>query len=131
MATKKTNVGKVSVFEWTAEKSRTAILLAEGNTQKYVAEAIGKNVRTVERWLTDIEFSAEVDRLSVMTGIASKAERLRIAKRVIRQKTMDGIIKTDKDILEWLKFAQGETDGVKLDLAALRAAFGEDGSPVA
>jgi transposase len=121
----------MSQFEWNEERSRAAILLAEGYTQQHVADEIGKSRRTVERWVSDIDFSAEVDRLSLMTGIASRAERLRLAKRVIRQKTDEGFIKTEKDILEWLKFAQGETDGIKLDLAALNAAFAKDDSSLA
>jgi len=124
------NVRKVSAFEWSEERSRAALLLAEGHTHQYVADEIGKNEKTIRRWLVDIEFSAEVDRLSVMTGIASKAERLRIAKRVVKQKTSGEFVTTDKDLLDWLKFAQGETDGIKLDLASLRAAFGENGSSV-
>ena len=77
--------------------------------------------RTVARWVADPEFSAEVDRLTHMTGIAMRAERLRIVMRVVRQKTKDGVAVTEKDLLDWLKYAQGETDGVKLDLAALIA----------
>lgn len=65
-------------------------------------------------------FREEVDRLSVMMGIASRAERLRIAKRVVRQRVKDdGLITSDKDLLDWLKFAQSETDGAKLDLTAI------------
>jgi len=40
----------------------------------------------------------------------------------------DKVIKTDKDLLDWLKFAQGETDGVKVDAAKLLAALGDDPS---
>lgn len=78
-------------------------------------------MRTVAYWCANEEFSAEVDRLTLMTGIASRAERLRIAKKVIRQRIRehDGFVHSNKDSLEWLKFAQGETDGIKLDLASL------------
>ena len=81
--------------------------------------------------MTNISFSAEVDRLSVMTGIASKAERLRIVKKIVRQNMNADFISTDKDILDWLKFAQSETDGINLNLAAHLAAFGDDDSSVA
>lgn len=38
--------------------------------------------------------------------------------RVVRQKTRaDGVIETDRDVLDWLKFAQSETDGINLGLA--------------
>jgi hypothetical protein len=42
--------------------------------------------------------------------------------RVARQKTSGEVIETDKDLLDWLKYAQGETDGLKLELTALAAA---------
>ena len=124
------NVLKMSVYQWTPEKSQAAMLLAEGHTYKQVAAEIGKTEKTIYRWTLDAEFSAEVDRLSLMCGIASKAERLRLVKRVIRQKSLKETI-SDKDILEWLKFAQSETDGVKLDFAALLAAVSPDETSVA
>lgn len=108
------------------------MLLAEGYTFQQVAEKIGKTDRTIYRWMNDIEFSAEVDRLSLMVGIASKAERLRLVKRVIRQKSLsDTFLISDKDVLDWLKFAQSETDGIKLDIASLLAALGPDDASMA
>ena len=39
--------------------------------------------------------------------------------RVVRQKVRDdGTIDTDRDVLDWLKYAQSETTGIKLGLAA-------------
>jgi len=127
----KSNVHQMSVFLWTPEKSRAAVMLAEGHTYKEVGKDIGKTDKTIQRWMADIAFSSEVDRLSIMVGIASRAERLRIAKRVIRQQVQGESIKTEKDLLDWLKFAQGETDGVKLNLAALTSAFNADEAFVA
>lgn len=66
-----------------------------------------------------------------MTDVASRAERLRIAKRVVRQFTKDDKIETVKDILDWLKFAQSETDGIKLDIAKQLAALGADEASLA
>lgn len=77
------NVSFVSGFNWTDEASNAAIALAEGKTRQQVATEVGVAERTVYRWLTDLEFATEVDRLSLMVGIASRAERLRIAQRVI------------------------------------------------
>ena len=113
------NVSFVSGFNWTDEASNAAIALAEGKTRQEVATEVGVSERTVYRWLTDVEFATEVDRLSLMVGIASRAERLRIAQRVIRQKVEKELIETDKDLLDWLKFAQGETNGLKLSLTRL------------
>ena len=50
-----------------------------------------------------------------MIDVASRAERLRIVMRVVRQKVRaDGTPETKKDLLDWLKFAQSETTGFKL-----------------
>lgn len=125
------NVREMSAFTWDEQKSAVAVALAEGHTQQEVAAEHDITDRTIRRWLQDIEFAAEVDRLSLMVGIASRAERLRLAQRVIRQKSEGGVVATFKDVLDWVKFAQSETDGAKLDLAALAAAFGQDETPVA
>lgn len=125
------NFRSVSAFQWDEQTSAAAIALAEGQTQKEVAAEIGVTDRTIRNWLAETDFAAEVDRLSLMVGIASRAERLRLAQRVVRQKTEGGLIATFKDLLDWVKFAQSETDGAKLDLAAFAAAFGQDETPVA
>lgn len=117
------DVTEMSGFQWNPKRSQAATLLAEGYTVAEVAENVGVTGRTLYRWKADIEFAAEVDRLTHMVGIATRAERLRIAMRVVRQQVVGGAVDTNKDVLDWLKFAQGETDGVKLDLAALAEAF--------
>ena len=110
----------MSDFKWSKKSNIAAVVLAEGFTQQEAADKADVTRRTVERWMSDISFRAEVDRLSQMIGVASRAERLRIAMRVVRQRVREGEdIDTDKDLLDWLKFAQSETDGIKLDLAAL------------
>ena len=92
--------------------------MADGFTISETATGTGVSNRTIDRWKANIDFQSEVDRLSLMVGIASKGERLRLAKKIIRE-----LIKkqhpTQKDLLEWVKYAQSETDGIKLDLAAL------------
>ncbi len=125
------NVRQMSVYQWTPEKVEAAMLLAEGYTFQQVAKQIGKTDRTLYRWMTDIEFSAEIDRLSLMVGIASKAERLRLAKRIVRAKCTSDIMASDKDVLDWLKFAQSETDGANLNLAGLLTSFTQDDASVA
>lgn len=121
----------ISAFEWTEERSQAAVALAEGKTQSEVSEEVGVTDRTLRNWLSDSIFAAEVDRLSLMVGIASRAERLRLAMRVVRAKTKDGVAETEKDLLDWVKFAQSETDGVKLDLTKLAAALGDAEAPLA
>lgn len=114
----------MSDFEWTEKKEAAALSLARGDSQAMAADNAGVADRTVRRWLLEPEFAEEVDRLTLMVEIASRAHRLRIANRVIRQFVKDGEpIPTAKDLLDWLKYAQGETDGVKLDMAALIDAY--------
>ncbi len=121
----------ISAFEWTEQRTNAAIALAEGKTQQEVAAEVEVTDRTLRNWLSEPEFAEEVDRLSLMVDVASRAARLRLTMRVVRQKISGSEIKTEKDLLEWLKFAQSETDGVKLDLTKLAAAFSADDAPVA
>jgi len=111
----------MSVFKWTRNREKAALLLAQAYTEAETAERVGVTDRTIRRWKADLDFATEVDRLSLMVGIASRAERLRIAMKAIRQKIQDDdtFVVTNKDILDWIKFAQSETDGAKLDLAAI------------
>jgi len=95
------------------------LLLAEGYTKAETAEQCHITERTLYRWARDLDFATEIDRLTFLTGIARRAERLRLAMRVVRQRVRNGKIETDKDLLDWVKFAQSETDGAKLDITAL------------
>lgn len=119
----------VEVAFWTEKRSTAALLLAEGRTQTSVAEMLRVSRRTIANWLLIPQFSAEVDRLSLMVAAASRAARLRIANKAIRQFVDEetGVIDTNKDLLDWLKYAQGETDGVKLDLVNLLSRQGNGG----
>jgi hypothetical protein len=116
----------ITQFEWNEKRTAAAIALAEGKTQQEVADEIRVERKTIYNWLCVAEFAAEVDRLSLMVNVSSRAERLRLAMRVVRAKTKGEVPQTDKDLLEWLKFAQSETDGIKLDLTKLSAALGSD-----
>ena len=114
-------------FQWTSNRQKAALALAGAHTEHEAAAIAGVARSTIQRWKNNLEFAAEVDRLSLMVDIASRAERLRIAMRAVRQSVKDdGTVLTGRDILEWLKFAQSETDGVKLDLAALQEAMTND-----
>ena len=85
-------------FHWSSKRQKAALALAEGQSQQAVAEAIGVCRKTICNWLCVTEFLAEVDRLSCMIDVASRAERLRIAMRVVRQKvSADGTPETEKD----------------------------------
>ena len=107
-------------FRWTPKRERAALALAEGYTEEESAAIAGVSRPTISRWKRNLDFSTEVDRLSLMVGIASRAERLRIAMQIVRQKVKaDGRYRTARDLLDWLKFAQSETDGAKFDLATI------------
>jgi hypothetical protein len=109
------DVAKMSPFEWNDSRRAACTALADGKTQQQAADECDVTTRTIQRWLEHPEFSTEVDRLTVLTGISLRAERLRIIKRVIRQSVKDDQkIRTNKDILEWLKHAQSETNGTDL-----------------
>lgn len=113
-----------SAFQWTQKKEMAALSLAKGETQIEAAEQAGVTDRAIRKWLNVPEFSEEVDRLSLMIEAASRAYRLRIANRAIRQMVKDGgFVATNRDVLDWLKYAQGETDGVKLDMVNLLDAY--------
>jgi hypothetical protein len=104
-----------AAFQWSPTRRIACTALADGRTQKEAAQLADVADRTIRTWLEHPEFAAEVDRLTLLTGIALRSERLRIVKRVIRQSVKDEQkIKTTKDILEWLKHAQSETNGTDL-----------------
>jgi hypothetical protein len=105
----------MAAFQWTTKAQTAAFALADGYTREEAAVMAGIGERTLYRWLALPEFSEEVDRLVFLTGIARKTERLKIAKRIARNLGDT----TEKDLLDWLKFAQSETDGAKLDLTGL------------
>lgn len=118
------NERKVGAFRWTPKAQKAAILLAQGYTREEAATSEGVKVAesTVYRWLNHPEFSREVDRLTYLTGLAARVERLRLSMRIARNLS-NQTKPTSKDLLEWMKFIQSETDGAKLDLTAL---FGAD-----
>jgi hypothetical protein len=109
----------VAQFQWTQKRQHAALKLAEGKTQNDIVRDLGVARRTLCYWLKDSEFKAEVDRLSCMIFIASRAERMRIAMRAVRARVKGQCVETDKDVLDWLKFAQSETNGIKLELTRL------------
>jgi hypothetical protein len=105
---------------WDETRTRAASLLATGHNKQHVANEVGVSRATIYNWLDDPEFAGEVDRLSIMMDVSSRAERLRCAMRVLRSMMdEDEVLRTTKDALDWLKFAQSETDGAKIDLSKL------------
>lgn len=123
-------------FEWTPLREQAALMLAQGYTIVETAAAVGCNEKTIDRLKRDRRFMEEVDRLSVMVGLASRAERLRIAQRLARQRIRTGedgsaVVESKADLLDVLRYIQSETHGIKLDLTALIASLATDDAPVA
>lgn len=120
------NCTGIAPFRWTQLKSKAASLLAGGLTWDQVAHECGIARRTLAYWCSNPVFSAEVDRLTLMTDVALRAERLRYAKRVVRQKIEnDGSIQSGRDILDWLSLTRREPEGVKLGLLTELESRGE------
>lgn len=124
MEAQATNDRKPSGFKWTLKAQKAAILLAQGYTQPEAGghEDVKVSDRTIRRWQSNPEFAKEVDRLTYLVGLAARVERLRLSMRIARQLSQKSK-PTNKDLLEWMKFIQSETDGAKLDLSTL---FGDD-----
>lgn len=118
-------------FTWNEQRTKAAVSLASGSTKQEAADEAGVDRTSIYNWLAHSDFAEEVDRLSLMVSISSRAERLRLAMRAVKAKTKDGVPQSDKDILEWLKFVQSETDGVKLDLGKLASTFAQNEASVA
>lgn len=103
-------------FNWTEKSTQAALALAQGKTKADIERAYNIPHMTLYRWLANDEFSEEVDRLTLRTGIALRAERMRIAKRVVAQRVDDVMVWSKADLLDWLKFAQSETDGANINI---------------
>ena len=120
-----------SEFDWNAPGAGdAAVALAQGETYREAALTAGVTVDVIREWMKNEAFMDEIDRLTLMLGISKKAARLRIAKRVIRKK-MESPMSTERDLLDWLKYTQGETDGINLNLTALLATIVKDAEQLA
>lgn len=95
-----------------------AHVLGEGYTVKQAAAAAGVDERTIYRWKHDPDFMQMVDTVTLTTGIANKAERVREAKRIVREvkvwRQQHGKPVSEKDILDWLKYIRDEQEGMRL-----------------
>ena len=58
--------------------------------------------------------------MTFMIDVATRAGRLRIANKVVQGRIENTQYPQSRaDLLDWLKFIQGETDGINLNLASL------------
>ena len=94
--------------------------MAEGDTEQQAADKAHRSKRTITRWKAIPEFEIEVNRLTFMIDVATRAGRLRIANKVVKGRIENTQYPQSRaDLLDWLKFIQGETDGINLNLASL------------
>jgi transcriptional regulator with XRE-family HTH domain len=110
-------------------------MLAQGYMKMEICEECGIDPSTLRRWEHIDAFMEEVDRLSLIRGIASKANRLRLLNQAIRQKVNSETGEIDLanvSFLDLLKEARMQTEGVRLDiLNTLIPAFTEKTGSVA
>jgi hypothetical protein len=102
-------------FRWTAKATAAALALAEGCTREHAASTAGIGVATLYRWLNNPLFGEEVERLTVITNLSRKAQRIMLAKRMVRKLGET----TKRDLLDWLKYVAQETDGQSLGPAPM------------
>ena len=118
-ATREWKRGLPKPFKWTEDKAKACVALATGKSNAGAARIVGCHVSTIEAWRSIPEFSAEVDRVTLMTGLALPAHRVRLAKQFIDQQIAeDGTIRSKRDILDWLRFIDDTMEGVKATLLA-------------
>ncbi len=88
------------------KKQKIVWLLAEGYGQQQIADKLDISQPYISRLVNkSVDFREVLDALTFYLGLASRAERLRLAKRAMRQKELpDGQLKTDKDLLDWAKY---------------------------
>jgi hypothetical protein len=120
---------KLTPFKWNTKRDLIAEMLAAGETIKVTAKTAGVSESTIKKYKARSDFREEVDRLSLMVDIASRASRVRMAKRIIREREQEvervnnqigkgqsvkPMFLSNKDILDWLKYIKSETEDARL-----------------
>jgi len=96
-------------YNLTDQQEHAAFCIASGMTRRDTATECGCGEATIYRWLRDEQFAAEVDRLTFLTGVAVKAERVRAMKKLIRSRMdEDGIFDSKRDVFDWIKLLREE-----------------------
>lgn len=123
-------IDKLKGWEWDIYKRKACIELAKGLTISEAAKEAGCSSRSISRWKNSEEFQIELDRCSLIYGLASKAERMRQLTKAAKQFVRGDHIDTgNKDHLDYVKAARTEAEGVRLHLVQdIEAILNEDGS---
>jgi transposase-like protein len=112
---------------WSEQQSHAAVMLAEGYAKSEVAREVDVHPSTITRWTQNEDFAEEVDRLSLIYGLASRAERMRQIKRAAREFERDGKLDVSGfTYLDLLKEARIQTEGVRLDILSILTANHEE-----
>ena len=105
-------------FNWTDDRTIAAVKTAEGWGKAAIEAEYGISGSTIWHWEQYDEYSKEVDKLSLMYGMASRAYRVRLLNKAIRQKIdesgnidLDGV-----SFIDLIKEARMQTEGVRLDI---------------
>lgn len=123
----------VTGFEWDSKWNDAVKMLAVGDTVREVAEAVGVTERTIYLWKNKESFAAEVDRLSLIYGLASKAERTRLLMRMAKQKVKaDGSLELDDtSLMDIIKEMRMQIEGTRIDISTIYTALSDEARSVA
>ena len=89
---------------------RAIELLASGLSTNEAGEELERDGSTIRRWRQDPKFANQLELAVLNQGAALRAERIRLAKKMLRKV---GAVSTKADPLEILRYLQSETDGAK------------------
>lgn len=103
-------VSKKAVFVWDEVKQKVAEAIAKGDRSvKDILTEFKITDRVYYTWKKHPEFQRKIDEILQDIDIAQKSERIKIAKKVIRQKLEnDAKDLSKKDLLDWLKYVGEE-----------------------
>ena len=123
----------ISVPDWDPKWDEAVKMLAQGYTIKETAEVVGVTDRTIYNWKNNEAFEAELDRLSVTYGLASKAARTRLLMQMARQKiNEDGTLELDDtSLMDIIKEMRMQIEGTRIDITTLYSAISEEARSVA
>jgi hypothetical protein len=122
----------VGRFVWTEERTQAAILLGKGYNFSEAGREVGLDRSTVSRWMKNDEFAEAVDKLSLMHGLASKAERMRIMQRAVREfVSEDKIDVSGFTLLDLIKEARMQMEGVRIGILNELTALEEEAGSMA
>lgn len=98
------------VMDLTGLQIKAIELLAGGMSTNEVGEEIERDGSTIRRWRQDPKFANQLELAILNQGASLRAERIRLAKKMLRK---IGTENTKADPVDILRYIQSETDGAK------------------